>query len=351
MATGGGSHFPERHDPNGSFRTRSADYDKKREALDKSYAFYNFDGRVLRFEAVLITDEKHATLADKILGNAKRYTVSYSLSDNSMDIRILKDKRSTYDEVVSLLKKAKLLKNWRDVQRGKPPIYYQPADLICGNTIECYGRFLLLTDCDPFTRGMYEEMGIMQRKIPLITVEESKPQATVPVLGDGFLAIGSEEDTLATVPGMPKQTKDLSKVQRNQGRILRCKTNLVTEKTIDKGREFMVTYYLEDDSIQIYEEIVRNSGLAGGNFLKRGRYKNSLPTDSDVPRYFMPCDFYLGNVFCINGSEMRITEMDNMSLRFCESYPDEFPMFDTFQIVTNLLERVYYFILYIFVLI
>jgi hypothetical protein len=102
----------------------------------------------------------------------------------------------------------------------------------------------------------------------------------------------------------------------------------------------MITFRLEDDSIQIYEDIVRNSGLAGGNFLKRGRYLNSLPEDSDVPRYFKQSDFYLGNVFCINGNEMQITEMDNMSLRFCESYPDEFPMFDSYQIVDHVIDKV-----------
>ena len=39
--------------------------------------------------------------------------------------------------------------------------------------------------------------------------------------GDGFLAIGSNEDSLGTVYGMPKPGKDLEKLQRNQGRILR----------------------------------------------------------------------------------------------------------------------------------
>jgi hypothetical protein len=340
MATGGGSHFPAKHDPNGNFRTRSAQFENTREAMAKSYAFLNFDGRVLRFECIQ-ANAPVDTVADKIVGGSKRYSLTYSLSDHTMEIRLVKEKRSTYDEVTSLLKKARLPKNWRDVQKGIKPIYYEPADLLCGNTIECYGRYLLLTDCDAFTRKMYESMGIVQQQQSLVLEKEkSIVKHEVPKLGDGFLAIGSEEDTLATVHGMPKAARDLEKIQRNQGRLLRCKAKLITTNKVDQGREFMITFRLEDDSIQIYEDIVRNSGLAGGNFLKRGRYLNSLPEDSDVPRYFKQSDFYLGNVFCINGNEMQITEMDNMSLRFCESYPDEFPMFDSYQIVDHVIDKV-----------
>jgi hypothetical protein len=109
----------------------------------------------------------------------------------------------------------------------------------------------------------------------------------------------------------------------------------------------MLSYYLEDDTLQVYEEVVRNSGVGGGNFLKRGCYMNELPLDSAEPRYFQPQDIYLGNIISLNGTDMRIIEMDNMSLRFCETYPDEFPMFDTFRIVGSLLNIGIYLSIYL----
>ena len=339
MATGGGSHFPEKHDPNGNFRTRSTDFEIKREAMQKANMFHSFDGRVLRFECI-IANKEDESVADKIVGITKRYSLAYNLGDHTMEIRLVKEKRSTYDEVTSLLKKSRLAKNWREVQKGNKAVYYEPADLICGKVIECYGRFLLLTDCDAFTRNMYEEMGILQQQVVISEYKNPEVIHPIPKLGDGFLAIGSDEDTLATIKGMPKPGKDLEKMQRNQGRLLRCKTKLISDNKVDQGRDFMVTFRMEDDSVQIYEEVVRNSGLSGGNFLKRGRYLNTLPHDSDKPRYFKSSDFYLGNVFCINGTEMQIVEMDNLSLRFCESYPDEFPMFDTFHIVQQVIDKV-----------
>ena len=119
-----------------------------------------------------------------------------------MEIRLIKDKRSGYDETPSLFKRAKLAKNWKEVHSGESAIYYCPADLVCGNIIECIGRSIRLTNCDAFTRRMYEEMGVLQ-----IPVQQgvNKPVHTIPKRGDGFLAIGSEEDTLGTVHG--KQLK------------------------------------------------------------------------------------------------------------------------------------------------
>jgi hypothetical protein len=139
---------------------------------------------------------------------------------------------------------------------------------------------------------------------------------------------------------MPKAGKDVEKIQRNQNRLLRCKTVMLSPNPIDSTREFMITFFLEDDTIAVFEEAKRNSGIWGGNFLKRGRYTNALPNESSVPRYFRPTDIYLGNVISFNGNEFQIVEMDNMSLDFCEHFPDEFPMMDTFKIIGTLMQQI-----------
>lgn len=144
---------------------------------------------------------------------------------------------------------------------------------------------------------------------------------------------------MGTVYGMPKPQKDFNKLMRNQGRQVRCRAQLITDSPIDSTREFMITYFLEDDTIQIYEDSKRNSGITGGNFLKRGKYTNTSPLDG-VPRPFVPTDIFLGNEISLIGVKMRIIEMDNMTLRFCENYPDEFPMMDTFKIVNGLVSKV-----------
>jgi hypothetical protein len=108
---------------------------------------------------------------------------------------------------------------------------------------------------------------------------------------------------------------------------------MLTNDAVLASRAFMLTFYLEDDTIQVFEEEIRNSGCTGGTFLKRGKYINKLPPGGEEPRNFKGTDIYLGNIISLNGCEMQVTEMDNLSLRFCETYPDEFPLFDTFKII------------------
>ncbi len=45
------------------------------------------------------------------------------------------------------------------------------------------------------------------------------------------------------------------------------------------SRLFHLTFYLEDDTLAIYEENIRNSGVVGGYYLKRGAYLNELPSE------------------------------------------------------------------------
>ncbi len=49
-------------------------------------------------------------------------------------------------------------------------------------------------------------------------------------------------------------------------------------RPIDQHRYFIISYFLCDDTILVYEPPQRNSGIIGGKFLERNRIK--LPDDS-----------------------------------------------------------------------
>lgn len=353
FATGLGSQLPKvKH----HFGTKSTDYANTKEILDKTSRFLKYEGRVLRFQCVEVKGTKppfFPELQDKAAeqgyyglvasGDAKRFALSFHLSTCNIDLVVQKERGKAdagQDEPKLVLKKSKLPVNWRDAQRGRPAHYFEPEHFHCGKVIDVYGRYFLLVSCDKFTRHVYQEMGTPQVEVKLICEPKPRIVQPIPQLGDGFLAIGSNEDTLATVYGMPKAGRDLEKIQRNQNRLLRCKAVLLSQNPIDASREFMITFFLEDDTIAVYEEVKRNSGIWGGNFLKRGRYLNDLPNDSSVPRHFKPNDIYLGNVISFNGNDFQIIEMDNMSLEFCEHFPDEFPMMDTFKIIGDMMQQI-----------
>lgn len=80
--------------------------------------------------------------------------------------------------------------------------------------------------------------------------------------------IGSEEDSLGyiyrLVPKPPK--KDFFKWV-DQQICLRFTAVPAKPKPEDANRKFILTFYLNDDSIQIYEPPTRNSGFSEGKFL------------------------------------------------------------------------------------
>lgn len=60
--------------------------------------------------------------------------------------------------------------------------------------------------------------------------------------------------------------------------ILRYEARLISETREDNGRNFIVSFYCGDDSIQVYEVADKNSGLWQGKFLERKKHKNPTTT-------------------------------------------------------------------------
>ena len=73
----------------------------------------------------------------------------------------------------------------------------------------------------------------------------SQIEHPVPKLGEEFLAIGSDEDTLQSVFGQPKIRRDFDRAFKNHNKLLRCKCKLITNESTDFHRRFVLTYFLE----------------------------------------------------------------------------------------------------------
>lgn len=60
--------------------------------------------------------------------------------------------------------------------------------------------------------------------------------------------------------------------------VLRFMAKMESARPIDENRYFIISYFLCDDTILVYEPPQRNSGIIGGKFLERNRIK--LPDES-----------------------------------------------------------------------
>jgi len=325
----------------------SQDYVDNKRSVMRSKQFLNFDGRVLRFTAVetsslepTLTDKGHPKFK-KGKDKPKQYVLIYYLTDNTVETRLLRSSKTDVDDATTALKRCELPKNWRNAKdKFYEPQNYTPRDMVCGNIIDCFGRYFLLVSCDESSKKVSSDLGIEQKDIHIAPADIEVVKHAIPKLGDLFLPIGTEEDTLRNVFVAPKQKKNLEKQINNRGKILRARMKMVTQDLIQKSREFLVTLFLEDDTVQIFEEQSPNSGLVTGMFLKRGLYKNFLPPESDSPRYFMATDIFLGNVIETAGYKFQIYEIDALSSLYCEDKPAEFPLFDFYRIAQSVVHIV-----------
>jgi len=320
---------------------RSTNYFDNKKNIQRSKQFLSFDGRTLRFQSIEV-DDLNSGIPKELKPGQKRYLLLYFLTNNTIETRLMKFTKTNVDDATVVLRRCELPRNWRDVhENDAKPIFYQPEDMICGNVIDCYGRFFLLVSCDEHSKKISREIGLPQRDITIAPPAVDEIRHSIPKLGDMFLAIGNEEDTLRTVHHAPKPKKISAnkKIEINHGKFIRARVNMIDNDTIQKTRTFLLSFYLEDDTLQIFEEAKYNSGIDSGRFLKRGKYNNDLPPDRNSPRRFLATDMFLSNVVCVGGAKFQIVEMDSLSMKICEDRPNEFPMFDAFRVASMMLPK------------
>lgn len=108
-----------------------------------------------------------------------------------------------------------------------------------------------------------------------------------------------------------------------QVQVLNFSAILISKNQDDKRRKFVVSFYLFDQTMAIYEEPVPNSGFRSGKFLNKMRVKNPATKE-----FFAPKDFYIGARICVSGRTFELTGASELALGLMESNPDEFPESD-----------------------
>merc|ERR1711871_1466613 len=107
---------------------------------------------------------------------------------------------------------------------------------------------------------------------------------------------------------------------------------LDTRAPEDRERLFIVSYYLADDTIIVYEPPARNSGIMGGKFMERSRIK--MPGSSD---FYTARDLFVGQMIEFRKHKFRLIEADEYTLNFMEN--KKFPASDVSQIFEKLKEK------------
>ena len=255
---------------------------------------------------------------ERLYGDIQYFRLFYHLADDTIEIMRTQAKNNDgRDAFPKLLKRSKLPKSGKPSSRSE---YYTWKDLAIGQSLNVFGRMMLIFKCDTFTREYYISNGIYLEDDMVLQNAEKKVEVkrVIPPY-NGF---GTEEDSLRSCTGglnPPPPKKDLQKMRDKSGMILRFNAQLVSDKMDDMNRRFVVQYFMEDDTISIREPPVRNSGVMGGSFLRR----NTIKRPNGEP--FTAKDMYVGNIIEIVGHHFKLLNADEFSYKLMECDGRTFP--------------------------
>ncbi|XP_075583157.1 EF-hand domain-containing family member C2 [Pelecanus crispus] len=330
------------------------------ERIDTLKQFLEHNGHVLRFFCVW--DDPESMFHDP-----RELVLHYYLSDDTIDIKEIVPVNSGRDAVPLFLRRDKLPKyaptglyqpgtiTSRTVlnvfgksvgDRGRYILdnrktgavhqeFYRDSDLKIGAVINVWGRKVILCDCDEFTKEYYRtKYGIEDfTPVPYKALPPPKAEKTFPP----YTGFGSEEDSLCSCMGLllkPPQ-KDFKKFMEKdrsgmESNILRFLAKLVTDSPVDKDRKFIISYFLSDDTISVFEHIQQNTGILGGKCLERGRIKKPGQElfKSEPSEYFKAQNLFVGARVCFHGHNFLLVDADEYTFNYMEKHANEFSVAD-----------------------
>ena len=170
----------------------------------------------------------------RLYGDVQFFRLKYFLADDTIEILPIHGKLDGRDHLSKLLNRSKLPKqSWVLEEESKD--FYSWQDLAIGNYIDVYGRSMLITTCDDFTRKYYKG-----ENMPLGDNICFESNDDVPVLNrhiPPYNGFGSEEDSLRSCSGslnQPPPKRDVTK-QHKYGIILRFNAKLLSDKVSIKN--------------------------------------------------------------------------------------------------------------------
>jgi hypothetical protein len=102
--------------------------------------------------------------------------------------------------------------------------------------------------------------------------------------------------------------------------ILRFNAKLVSTEPDDETREFIISFYCGDDTIQVYEVCDKNSGRIGGKFMERKKHRTPV-----TGGYYAEKDFLIGKTIFLGGFKFNLQSCDNYTEKYMGDNPDQFP--------------------------
>ncbi|KAF5287565.1 hypothetical protein FQA39_LY15894 [Lamprigera yunnana] len=322
--------------------------------------FLKNDQKVLRFYAYW--DDR-----ETLYGYLHHLEVQYYLADDTVDIKEVIIDNGGNKSTFTFLKRSKLVKAYKslpgiganahdtllnvlgnDVKSGRfikdvlgwytkeKVQYYKEQDLAIGGVLNCFGRKVILTNCDSFTKEYYHVKYGIDNFVPIpkpeeqtITLEEKKEIELPPWNGHGSFEDSAQNCRKLVIKppqGEFKKFLENDKVGLDS-HILRFEAKMISKNKDNCGRIFVISYFLNNDNILVFEIARDNSGFNTSKFFKKSEVK--LPDQplfsSKPPDCYRSQHMFVGATLNINNFEFVLVDADDYALRYMELNSHQFP--------------------------
>jgi len=280
------------------------------------------DRQVLRFDAYF---QESVVENPKENFRVRKCVVYFYLEDGTMMITEPKEENAGIPQG-TLVKRHRIPKP-KELGGG----YYTHDDLRCGTNITVYSRVFRIAACDDFTGAFYQEGvgGRVQQseEMPMDSFRAAQTQ------GSGRLTPRRRRDINATrehneisLGGNRKNTK-LEQFLANDRKVL-CFKCFWDDPTRYGARMYYTThFYLADDTVEMHENLARNSGRDPYPVFWRRAQLRKNPHVSPAPGMiepepiiYKPEDFMVGGTFEVYNRQIYIYDCDEFTRDFYRQY-------------------------------
>jgi Ca2+-binding EF-hand superfamily protein len=278
--------------------------------------FLENDRKVLRLKAVW-DDTK------SLYGEKHYFTLYYFLADDTIELVEDDAPNSGRDPFPSFCRRQRIIKpkgsrsdgglTFGQKEANANAQFYSDADLRIGAEVTIFGRTFLIHDYDKFTREHLQERYGVNDYEPVDV--SAPPKAAVKREPPPYTGYGSEEDSLVSWRSLDMKPPRKSNVEYEKfgDSAVKFSLRLRNGNPNDELRRFVLSCFLADGTIAIFESVQRNSGILGGKFLQRQKVVNT-----ETGKSFAATDFYVGQNVTINKYQFEVIGTDERSLTFME---------------------------------
>jgi Ca2+-binding EF-hand superfamily protein len=124
-------------------------------------------------------------------------------------------------------------------------------------------------------------------------------------------------------------------------KVLRFLARLNAGKGPYVERRFIISCFLSDNTIVVYEPPVRNSGMIGGKFLERSKLLKPgqvVVPGGKPPKYYTARDMFVGVGLELNKHQFILIDADEYAYNYMEQHAGQYPQSDISLVMSKLVE-------------